>query len=123
MKEKTDFNPIILNRSENGQFFEAVSRNVYRTLLYKHGIKCENSDAQYTIFLTYLLECVNELKRCSTNDSEMSINMSDYITLSLDTSEREDGEMAGNIVPVITPGPALKTEVKNNGLTEDEEED
>ena len=61
-------------------------------------------------------------EKARQNAGEASVEVAKALTFAV-TNRDSDGEKTGNLVPVITPGESCKLRVKNDGVTEEKEEE
>lgn len=113
-----NYNPLIL-QEKTKKVFDQVSKNVSDVLLNKYGIKLKDPNAQYTITVVVLEECARVLgQEALKNSSNVMIELHHILNLGFNYDDSIEGEMSGNIVPVVQAGADFKLLVKNNDKTE-----
>ena len=122
MNELNDYRPRTMD-SENKEILKEVCENTSKRLDAENGIVIPDEVAIFSIVTTFFEELSATMgEKARQNAGEASVELAKVLTFAV-TNRDSDGEKTGNLVPVITPGEACKLRVKNDGVTEEKEEE
>ena len=79
------------------------------------------AEAIPTIVYDFLYACAQFLEKNKSTDSDISINLMNLMEMGVTYRESDDGEKNGNFTPYIQPGTIMKTVIKSDEMTEDED--
>ena len=100
---------------------QKISEAAQIVLKEENNIYISKAEAIPTIVAEWFKQLGVYVANNTTNDEELLINFAELFTFGITTRESEDGEKEANRVPVLVPGQALKTIIKSDETTEDEE--
>lgn len=76
-----------------------------------------------SIVFEYLTAIAKYLEKNKVPGEGASVNFMNFATFGVTYRESEDGEKEGNFTPYIQPGTILKTYIKSDEATEDDDSD
>ena len=122
MNNLSNFKPRTMD-PENATILDSVCENTSVRLDAENGIIIKDHTGIFTIVVTFLEELASVMgDKARQNAGEASVELAKVLTFAV-TNRDSDGEKTGNLVPVITPGEATKLRIKNDGVTEEKEEE
>ena len=122
MNDLSDYRPRTMD-SENKDILTEICENASKRLDAENGIIIYDPVAIFSVAVTFLEEMASVVsEKARQNAGEASVEVAKALTFAV-TNRDSDGEKTGNLVPVITPGESCKLRVKNDGVTEEKEEE
>lgn len=105
---------------ERGTIAE-ISEIAQKVLKNERNINITMAQAIPTIAYEFIYACAQWLEKNKSVDTDTMVNLMNLLEMGVTYREAEDGEKSGNFTPYLQPGTILKTVIKSDELTEDEE--
>ena len=99
-----------------------IAKMAQKILKEENNIVITMADAIPTIVYQYLIALAKYLEKNKVAGETTSINFMNYAHFGVTFRESEDGEKDGNFTPFVQPGSILKTLIKSDETTEDDED-
>jgi len=112
-----DFN----GTAKEKEAIDIVSKNAQTILREERRINISMAEAIPTIVYDFLYATAQFLEQNKSKDADTVINIMNLLEIGVTYRESDDGEKSGNFTPYVQPGTILKTVIKSDEFTEDEE--
>lgn len=112
-----DFNGTSKERKDISE----ISEITQKVLKSERNINITMAEAIPTIAYEFLYAAAQFLERNKSTDEDIVVNLMDLMTMGVTYRESDDGEKSGNFTPYVQPGTVLKTVIKSDEVTEDED--
>jgi len=101
---------------------ERIANDCQAILEKEHSIKISLAKAIPTIVYEFIYSAAKFLEQNRDKDSDRVVNLMNLIEMGITYRESpDDSEKGGNFTPFLQPGTILKTIIKSDELTEDED--
>jgi len=100
---------------------EKISTIAQEVLKSERNILISDARAIPTIVYEFLNSAARYLEKVKSKDKNIQINIFDIFDMGVTYRESDDGEKDGNFTPYLQAGQVLKTTIKSDELTEDDE--
>lgn len=112
----------LIEINNNAKEIIEISETAQKLLARDHKITVSNAMAIPTIVNAFMKTATAYLAEHKDTNVDVSIDMLGFFDMGVSYRESEDGENDGNFTPFTTPGPVFKKAIKDNDLTEDDDE-
>jgi len=113
---------VFLEIRENQKEIAKICDRANKALISEHNINVTHAPAIATISYRFLQQAIAYLNEKKTAGEDISINLMQLFDMGISYRENDEGEKVGNFTPFLIPGQEFKLMVKDDGVTEDEEE-
>lgn len=116
----SDYKPRRINEESKAVLNIACKNALDRLASSDFGIQIHEPLVAYTITTVFLEEVARELGNAArSSGGEAKVDLHGFMTIAVSNRETDEAEKEGNLVPVLTAGPACKLKIKNDQATED----
>lgn len=107
--------------SQEKKAIEEIAKIAQKVLRDERKINITMHEAIPTIAYEVLYATIQFLEKNKKADEDISVNFMNLFELGVTYRGSEDGEKEGNFTPYLQPGVVMKTVIKSDEMTEDEE--
>lgn len=111
----------LIEIGESKKELEEISKITQEVLKRERNILITESQAIPTIVYEFLCSAARFLEKNKSTDKDIVINLLDILDMGVTFRQSGDGEKDGNFTPYLQAGQVLKTVIKSDEMTEDEE--
>lgn len=111
----------LIEINESKKELEAISTITQDVLKKERNIFVSEAQAIPTIAYEFLCSAARYLEQNKSKDKDIVINLLDIIDMGVTYRGSGDSEKDGNFTPFLQAGQVLKTVIKSDELTEDDE--
>lgn len=115
-------NAVLVEINNNAKEIMDISELARQYLDRENHIKVSNPAAIPTIVHAFMKVAVNYLAEKKSTDTDVAIDVLGFFDMGVTFRESDEGECDGNFTPFTTPGPVFKKAIKDNEITEEDDE-
>lgn len=107
--------------SQERKAIDEISKIAQKVLKDERKINITMHEAIPTIAYELLYAAMQYLEKNKSTDEDLSVNFFNLLEMGVTYRESEDSEKDGNFTPYLQPGVIMKTVIKSDEVTEDED--
>lgn len=111
----------LIEINESKKEVEQISTITQEVLKKERNIFVSEAQAIPTIAYEFLCSAARFLEQNKSKDKDIVVNLLDILDMGVTYRSSGDGEKDGNFTPFLQAGQVLKTVIKSDELTEEEE--
>ena len=107
--------------SQEKKAIEEIAKIAQKVLKDERKINVSMYEAVPTIAYEVMYAIIQYLEKNKKADEDISVNFMNLFELGVTYRGSDDGEKEGNFTPYVQPGVIMKTVIKSDEMTEDED--
>lgn len=111
----------LIEIGESRKELEQISEITQEVLKKERNIIVSKAQAIPTIAYEFLCSAARYLEQNKSKDKDIVINLLDILDMGVTYRQSGDGEKDGNFTPYLQAGQVLKTVIKSDEMSEDDE--